>query len=161
MKKTTISAILALTVLSCLTASAQWRAGIQAGYTHNWLYTESGYFYTRTYEPRGGFSIGVPVQYEFEDWFALQAEVSYIQKNYRMQRTGFYSPLHENMTNHYLSIPVLAHFSFQPLPVNPRSRALLLRRRPSQRLSQCRILRRRLARLQTAGSGTDVIRGLH
>lgn len=112
MKKTTISAILALTVLSCLTASAQWRAGIQAGYTHNWLYTESGYFYTRTYEPRGGFSIGVPVQYEFEDWFALQAEVSYIQKNYRMQRTGFYSPLHENMTNHYLSIPVLAHFSF-------------------------------------------------
>ena len=112
MKKTIISAILAMTALSCMTASAQWRAGIQTGYTHNWLYTENGYFYTRTYQPRGGFSIGAPVQYEFEDWFALQAEVSYIQKNYRMQRTEFFSPLFENMTNHYLSVPVFAHFSF-------------------------------------------------
>ena len=99
-----------MTALSCMTASAQWRVGIQTGYTHNWLYTENGYFYTRTYQPRGGFSIGAPVQYEFEDWFALQAEVSYIQKNYRMQRTGFFSPLYEDMTNHYLSVPVFAHF---------------------------------------------------
>ena len=112
MKKTIISALLAMTALSCMTASAQWRVGIQTGYTHNWLYTENGYFYTRTYQPRGGFSIGAPVQYEFEDWFALQAEVSYIQKNYRMQRTEFFSPLFENMTNHYLSVPVFAHFSF-------------------------------------------------
>ena len=113
MKKAIISSsVLVLSLLSCLTASAQWRTGIQAGYTHNWLYTENGYFYTRVYEPLGGFSIGVPVQYELEDWFALQAEVSYIQKNYRMQRTGFFSPLYENMTNHYLSVPVLAHFSF-------------------------------------------------
>lgn len=112
MKKTIISSILAMTALGSMTASAQWRAGIQAGYTHNWLYTENGYFYSRTYGPLGGFSISAPVQYGFEDWFALQAEVSYIQKNYRMQRTGFFSPLYENMTNHYLSVPVFAHFSF-------------------------------------------------
>ncbi len=112
MKKTIILSILAMTALGSMTASAQWRAGIQAGYTHSWLYTENGYFYSRTYEPLGGFSISAPVQYGFEDWFALQAEVSYIQKNYRMQRTGFFSPLYENMTNHYLSVPVFAHFSF-------------------------------------------------
>lgn len=62
------------------TVSAQWKVGVQAGYTSNSLSANSGYAYDRTYGSRGGFTVGVPVRYEFVDWFALQAEVSYTQK---------------------------------------------------------------------------------
>ncbi|WP_459188868.1 hypothetical protein ACGE0T_01900 [Parabacteroides sp. APC149_11_2_Y6] len=62
------------------TASAQWKVGVQAGYTHNSLSTTSGYAYDRNYDALGGFTVGIPVQYEFVDWFALQADLSYTQK---------------------------------------------------------------------------------
>lgn len=97
---------------SIIPAAAQWRVGVQAGYTHNSLATESGYFYDRRYVGLGGFSAGIPVQYEFFDWLAVQAELSYVQKNYGMRRSGYYKELHEDMTNHYLSVPLFARFSF-------------------------------------------------
>lgn len=101
-----------LAVCAISPASAQWRVGVQAGYTRNSLSTSSGYFYDRRYVDLGGVTVGVPVQYEFTDWFALGAEVDYIQKNYGQRRSGFYEPLHEDMTNHYLSVPIYARFSF-------------------------------------------------
>lgn len=52
-------------------ASAQWKVGVQAGYTHNSLSTESGYAYDRHYDALGGFTVGVPVQYEFIDWVRI------------------------------------------------------------------------------------------
>lgn len=97
---------------SIIPAAAQWRVGVQAGYTHNTLTTESGYFYDRRYVARGGFSAGIPVQYEFYDWLAVQVEISYVQKNYGMRRSGYHKALHEDMTNHYLSVPLFARFSF-------------------------------------------------
>ena len=42
-------------------ASAQWKVGVQTGYTHNSLSTESGYAYDRHYDALGGFTVGVPV----------------------------------------------------------------------------------------------------
>ena len=95
-----------------LPVAAQWRVGFQAGYTHNSLSTESGYFYDRRYVALGGFTAGISVQYAFNDWLAVQAEVSYAQKNYGMRRSGFYDALREDMTNHYLSVPLFARFSF-------------------------------------------------
>ena len=108
--KTLIAGIVA--VMSFTPASAQWRIGLQGGYTHNSLTTETGFYYDRHYNSRGGFAIGVPVQYGFNSWLAVQAEVSYLQKNYEMTRTGFYRQLGERLTNHYLSVPVFARFSF-------------------------------------------------
>ena len=72
-------------------ASAQWKVGVQTGYTHNSLSTESGYAYDRHYDALGGFTVGVPVQYEFANWFALQADLSYTQKNYALYRSGTYA----------------------------------------------------------------------
>ena len=59
------------------------------------------YFVTNTedkpffdYQPSYGYSIGVPIRYEFPSipWFGgIQATPGFVQKNYRMERTGFYS----------------------------------------------------------------------
>lgn len=92
--------------------SAQWKVGVQAGYTNNSLATESGYAYDRRYEALGGFMVSVPVQYEFVDWFALQADLSYMQKNYSLSRSGRYSDVHSDVRNGFMSLPVYAHFSF-------------------------------------------------
>ena len=112
MKKLRTFILLLLAACAVIPASAQWRIGIQAGYTRNSLSTSSGYFYDRRYVDLGGLTVGIPVQYGFTDWFAVGAEVDYIQKNYGQRRSGFYAPLHEDMTNHYLSVPIYGRFSF-------------------------------------------------
>lgn len=104
--------LLILGLLCSISSQAQWRLGLQAGYSRNSLSTETGYFYDRRYIARGGISVSIPVQYVFNNWFALQAEIAYVQKNYGYRRSGFYKPLHENMTNHYLSLPLFTRFSF-------------------------------------------------
>lgn len=91
---------------------AQWKVGVQAGYTHNWLTTSSGYMYDRHYEPAGGFTVGVPVQYGFFDWLAVQGELTYTQKNYDTYRSGFNQGFYDNVSNDYLSVPLYARFSF-------------------------------------------------
>lgn len=94
------------------TASAQWKVGVQAGYTHNSLSTASGYAYDRNYNALGGFTVGIPVQYEFVNWFALQADLSYTQKNYASHRSSMYKDVHSDTKNGFMQLPVYAHFSF-------------------------------------------------
>lgn len=93
-------------------ASAQWKVGVQAGYTHNSLSTASGYAYDRNYDALGGFTVGVPVQYEFVDWFALQTDLSFTQKNYASYRSGMYKDIQSDTKNGFMQLPVYAHFSF-------------------------------------------------
>lgn len=92
--------------------SAQWKIGAMAGYTRNELSTSSGYFYDRNYKSYGGFTVGVPVRYEFKDWFALQADLSYMQKNYHITRSDMYSEIYSKTFNGFVELPVYAKFSF-------------------------------------------------
>ena len=94
------------------TASAQWKVGVQAGYTHNSLATASGYAYDRNYDALGGFTVGIPVRYEFVNWFALQADLSFAQKNYSSFRSGMYKNIQSDTKNGFIQLPVYAHFSF-------------------------------------------------
>lgn len=105
--------LLCLLILLPATAAAQWNIGLQAGYTHNTLEIATGYAYDFNYQSAGGFTVSVPVQYEFEDWFALQAELGFTQKNYELSRTvSTAANIHSRTTNSYLQLPVLASFSF-------------------------------------------------
>lgn len=92
--------------------SAQWKAGVEAGYTYNSLATTSGYAYDRNYDAIGGFMVGIPVQYGFVDWFALQADLSYTQKNYGLHRSGQYEAVRSDTKNGFMQLPLYAHFSF-------------------------------------------------
>ena len=104
--------VLLLLSVNFFQVSAQWKVGVMAGYTRNELSTSSGYFYDRDYQTYGGFTIGVPVRYEFKDWFALQADLSYVQKNYRMTRGDIYENIYNNTFNGFIELPVYAKFSF-------------------------------------------------
>ncbi|MDD3108674.1 MAG: porin family protein [Alistipes sp.] len=113
MKKTYLFLTLCLCGLSSIPVSAQWSVGVSGGYTYNKLTTSSDYKYDLRYKARGGWSIAVPVQYRFFDWLAVQAELSYLQKNYHQYRgASHFSSIYCNVRNSYLQIPLMAQFSF-------------------------------------------------
>ena len=73
---------------------------------------DTGYAYDLRYEERGGFTVGIPVQYDFFDWLGVRAEVSFVQKGHKMHRTDVWNKLHTDTRNNYLHVPVMARFSF-------------------------------------------------
>ena len=93
-------------------AAAQWRVGVTAGYARNTLSMDTGYAYDLRYEARDGFTVGIPVQYDFFDWFGLRADVVFVQKGQKMHRTDVYNAIRTDTRNNYLQLPVMANFSF-------------------------------------------------
>ena len=73
---------------------------------------DKGYAYDMRYDERGGFTVGIPVQYDFFDWLGVRAEVSFVQKGHKMHRTDVWNKLHTDTRNNYLHVPVMARFSF-------------------------------------------------
>ena len=102
-------AIMAFSALPCM---AQWKVGVEGGVVHNTVLASKCYDYDRHYRGNTGVIIGVPVRYDFQDWFGLQAEVSYLAKNYTMYRSDTYMGNFYDYTNSYLNIPIYARFSF-------------------------------------------------
>jgi hypothetical protein len=90
-----------------------WHIGLEGGYARNTLYSSTGYRAFTEYEAGNGFLLGIPVRYQFVEWFALQSGFQYIQKNYSLVRNG---PIDERVynewTNSFLELPVTANFSF-------------------------------------------------
>ena len=105
------TAILVLTSLSYL-ANAQFYVGAEVGGNENYLITNVSNLISTEYVPINGFNIGVPVEYKVNDWFSLKSTPNFIQKNYQLQRTGFYQGVYQESKNGYLQIPVSAQFSF-------------------------------------------------
>jgi hypothetical protein len=110
-----------LTILSVLTlvfvtqSKAQLFVGIEGGANRNYLVsnTEDKPFFD--YQPLNGFSVGVPIRYTFPkiSWFGgIQVTPSYVQKNYMMERSGYYEPIYQHNYNNYLELPVMAQFRF-------------------------------------------------
>lgn len=105
-------ATLLLTLVCSLPAAAQWRVGVTAGYSYNKLCMDTGYAYDMRYDERGGFTVGIPVQYDFFDWLGVRAEVDFVQKGHKMHRTDIFQKMYTDTRNNYLQIPVMASFSF-------------------------------------------------
>ncbi|MFI3259671.1 MAG: porin family protein [Rikenellaceae bacterium] len=114
MKK--ILSLIILCLAIPITSFAQLSIGTTAGYTHNTLDTDTGYYYSREYISEGGFAVAVPIQYSFNDWFSIGTEVGYTSKNYSWERIVTYfsndDKEYERYKNGYLQIPITAKFSF-------------------------------------------------
>jgi len=103
--------LLSLALMLPISASAQWRVGINAGADLN-HYTINTQFQTDyRYKDRWGATMGVMGQYDFSDWFAVRAELDWTQKNCRMERPVL-QLVDYKYTNNYLQLPVMASFSF-------------------------------------------------
>jgi hypothetical protein len=93
-------------------APVHWHVGLSTGYTNNWLYTSIGDRAFTEYRNGDGFEIAIPVRYQFTEWFALQMEIQYIQKNYIWNRTELYQNIYTETTNSFIDFPLMAQFSF-------------------------------------------------
>lgn len=93
-------------------AAAQWKVGVSSGYTRSNLITDNAYFYDVKYQSLGGFSVGIPLQYQVQDWLSFQMEMNYTQQNYTTKRSYYYAPLKDATYNSFLEIPLMTEFSF-------------------------------------------------
>lgn len=105
------AAVIAL-VFTPVLAMAQWKVGIEGGVVRNTLLASKCYDYDRHYTGGTNGIIGIPVRYDFRDWFGIQAEVSYLAKDYSMYRSEIFEGNYYNYTNSYLNIPIYVRFSF-------------------------------------------------
>src|SRR5438309_2122736 len=102
--KKSLSLIVMFLFLCCLslTVKAQFSFGIEGGYNKNYLYTNASNLAFTTYDPVSGFSVGVPLQYTFSEWFSVMADPNYIQKNYQVSRSGYFRGIYHTNTNGYI-----------------------------------------------------------
>lgn len=106
-----LAAVVAM-VFTPVLAMAQWKIGFEGGVVRNTMLASKCYDYDRHYTGGTNGIFGIPVRYDFRDWFGLQAEVSYLAKDYSMYRSDTYEGNSYNYTNSYLNIPIYARFSF-------------------------------------------------
>lgn len=104
--------VLCVALAATSPATAQWRVGLTAGYSRNVLSMDTGYAYDLRYEARDGFTVGIPVQYDFFDWFGLRVDLVFVQKGQEMHRKDLFKALRTDTRNNYLQLPVMANFSF-------------------------------------------------
>ena len=93
-------------------AAAQLSAGIEAGYNKNYLVTNNANRAFTNYQPLNGFEVGIPVQYKITDWFAIQADPAFIEKNYNQERSVFFAGVYQDNYNNYIQLPLMGHFMF-------------------------------------------------
>lgn len=111
--KNNINLRLGVSVLFCLLLTkytkAQFAIGIAGGYTKNYLNSNLGYAPFSAYKPVSAFTVGIPVQYQLMDWLALQTDLSYIRKSYKVERSDYYTGIYQTTANSYLKLPLMAH----------------------------------------------------
>jgi len=99
-------------IAGTLTSRAQFSIGLEGGYNKNHIVTNIGFRAFTKYEPLDGFNIGIPVKYDLNNWFAIQADPQYIQKSYKIVRSSYFEGINHTNKNSYIQLPVMAHFTF-------------------------------------------------
>ena len=108
MKKTFLLTFFVVLVIG---TQAQWKVGGQFGATYNIHNRGNEYAYDMRYAAFFGLNGGVTGQYNFNDWFGLRVDASYMGRNWIMYRGGVLQGLVEQWKNNYLMMPVMANFS--------------------------------------------------
>ena len=93
-------------------AKAQFYIGLEAGMANNQLYTNTSNLAFTQYKKGSGMSIGIPMSYKIEEWFSIAATPSYTQKNYSVERTGYFQGIYQKSSNGYIQLPLMGQFSF-------------------------------------------------
>ena len=115
MKRHFIKLVLAvaLTVGQWSTANAQWAVGLRGGWTSTTISRYDASRIDEAYSALGGFEAGVQGRYTVNPWLAVRANLSFMQRNHRMDRNlDYLDPVYTEHTNSYLMLPVVADFSF-------------------------------------------------
>ena len=103
--------VVAVALLTAMTAQAQWRVGVTGGADYNVFSMDQQYMTDYKVDGRWGVTLGVTGQYDVNDWLGVRADLNWTQKNYRHSRV-VYSDVNYKLTNNYLQLPVMASFRF-------------------------------------------------
>ena len=104
---------LAVLLLAAMDASAQWSVGLRGGWTSTTISRYDAGRMDEAYSPLSGFEAGVQSSYTFNSWFAVRANLSFMQRSHRMDRNlNYLDSVYTNHRNSYLMLPVVADFSF-------------------------------------------------
>lgn len=102
--------------LLCLlqqTAVAQWSLGVHGGANSTSITRSHADRVDETYSSMCGFDLGINGRYTINPWLSLRADLSLMQRNHRLQRhLNYLSPVHTDHRNTYLTLPLMADFSF-------------------------------------------------
>lgn len=113
MRIVTLCCVATVFLLLCsLPGRSQLFVGVEGGPNMNYLTTSNASEPFTTYQGMKGWNIGIPVGYQFFDWLSVYAAPTYIQKNYDIVRTGFFTGVYQKNYNTYLQLPLTARFSF-------------------------------------------------
>ena len=94
-------------------AFAQWSVGVHGGIGFTSIDRSQAGRIDETYNPLMGYDFGIMGSYALNSWFAIRADLGMMQRNHRMQRHLYYlSPVYTDHLNTYLTLPVMADFSF-------------------------------------------------
>jgi hypothetical protein len=99
-------------LLSNLQSRGQFFVGVEGGPNMNYLTTSNASEPFTNYDGMRGWNISIPVGYQFFDWLALQTAPTYIQKNFDIVRTGFFTGVYQKNNNTYVQLPLDLKFSF-------------------------------------------------
>lgn len=78
----------------------------------NYLTTSNASEPFTNYDGMRGWNIAIPVGYRFFDWLAVETAPTYIQKNFDIVRTGFFTGVYQKNYNTYVQLPIDLKFSF-------------------------------------------------
>ena len=94
-------------------AMAQWAVGVHGGVNSTSISRSHADRIDETYGDLLGYDFGINGKYAINNWLAIRADLSLMQRNHRLQRhLNYISPVYTDHLNTYVSLPVMADFSF-------------------------------------------------
>ncbi len=115
-KTSMLKIVLALMVsIVSIPAFAQWSFGLSGGYAFNHYNYDPQYMTGMVYQNHHGFSLDIPVSYQFNDCLGVVTGLSTQQKGYVIHGVSssgyeFYPRLKRD--DYYANVPVMLEFSF-------------------------------------------------
>jgi Outer membrane protein beta-barrel domain len=95
-----------------LSAQAQWQIGLEGGPDINALKTNISNVAMTNYISVVSYNFGIPVQYKICNFLSVEADPSFVRKNYKLQWEGSLSDLYQTNKNGYIQLPLQGNLLF-------------------------------------------------
>jgi len=107
---------LTVVLLLCFTAveaNAQWAFGLKGGLARTTIDRSNMGRIDETYSALNGVDLGFQAKVSLTDWFAICADLDFMDRTHRMDRNlNYLDPVFTKYRNTYVLLPVTADFSF-------------------------------------------------
>lgn len=93
--------------------NSHWAIGFRVGSNSTAISRYDAGRMDEEYSSLGGFEAGLQGAISINDWLAVRANLSFMQRSHRMDRNlNYLDPVYTEHINSYLMLPVMADFSF-------------------------------------------------